>query len=111
MIKLFENIKFILSPDPLGIEEITVSAAKVKQKITEAPSVVSLLNERTIRRHVGVDDFNRLASFLKGVDITYFGVQGAQINARGFDGAYSTRFRQYEDGIYNYNYSQDSWLT
>ena len=32
------------------------------------------------------------------VDFEY--LQGAQINARGFDGAYSTRFRQFADGVY-----------
>ena len=95
-----KNINFNLVPSAVGLNEIVVSAAKVQQKITEAPSVVAVVNNRTIRRRTGVDDFNRLASFVKGVDVIYYGVQGAQINARGFDGGYSTRFRQYTDGLY-----------
>ena len=95
-----KNINFILVSSAVGLNEIVVSAAKVQQKITEAPSVVAVVNNRTIRRRTGVDDFNRLASFVKGVDVIYYGVQGAQINARGFDGGYSTRFRQYTDGLY-----------
>ena len=84
----------------LGLNEIVVSASRKKEKITDAPSVVSVVNQQTIRRRVGVLDFNRLASLAKGVDVTYYGLQGAQINARGFDGAYSTRFRQFADGVY-----------
>ena len=94
------GINFNLFSSALGLNEVVVSAAKVQQKITEAPSVIAVVNNRTIRRRTGVDDFNRLASFVKGVDVIYYGVQGAQINARGFDGAYSTRFRQYTDGLY-----------
>jgi len=94
-----KNVNFELISSALGLNEVVVSAAKVKQKITQAPSVVSVLKSVDIRRQVGVNSYERLVSLLKGVDVTYFGVQGAQINARGFDGAYSTRFRQYEDGI------------
>ena len=99
------DINFNLVPSAVGLNEIVVSAAKVQQKITQAPSVVAVVNNRTIRRRTGVDDFNRLASFVKGVDVIYYGVQGAQINARGFDGAYSTRFRQYTDGLYTVSYT------
>ena len=84
----------------MTLTKLVVSASKVQQKITEAPSVVAVINERNIRRRVGVNDYNRLAAMAKGVDVTYFGSQGAQINARGFDGAYSTRFRQFYDGMY-----------
>ena len=94
------NIDFILDASSLGLNEIVVSASRKKEKITDAPSVVSVVNQQTIRRRVGVLDFNRLASLAKGVDVTYYGLQGAQINARGFDGAYSTRFRQFADGVY-----------
>ena len=94
------GINFNLFSSALGLNEVVVSAAKVQQKITEAPSVIAVVNNRTIRRRTGVDDFNRLASFVKGVDVIYYGVQGAQINARGFDGGYSTRFRQYTCLLY-----------
>ena len=93
------NIDFILKSASLGLNEVIVSASRKKEKITEAPSVVSVVNQQTIRRRVGITDFNRLASYAKGVDVTYYGLQGAQINARGFDGAYSTRFRQFADGV------------
>ena len=94
-----KNVNFELVSSALGLNEVVVSAAKVKQKITQAPSVISVMKEVEIRRQIGVNSYERLVTLLKGVDVTYFGVQGAQINARGFDGAYSTRFRQYEDGI------------
>ncbi len=93
------NIDFILKSASLGLNEVIVSASRKKEKITDAPSVVSVVNQQTIRRRVGITDFNRLASYAKGVDVTYYGLQGAQINARGFDGAYSTRFRQFADGV------------
>ena len=94
------NFDFFLESSTVDLDEVVVSASKVQQKITEAPSVVAVINERSIRRRVGVNDYNRLAAMAKGVDVTYFGSQGAQINARGFDGAYSTRFRQFYDGMY-----------
>ena len=96
----FEYISIFLNSVALDLDEIIISASKVKQKITESPSIISLINERNIRRQVGVSDYNRLAAMAKGVDVTYYGAQGAQINARGFDGAYSTRFRQFNDGLY-----------
>ena len=49
----------------LGLNEIVVSASRKKEKITDAPSVVSVVNQQTIRRRVGVLDFNRLASLAK----------------------------------------------
>tara|TARA_Y100001934_G_C12357661_1_gene778958 strand:- start:110 stop:2902 length:2793 start_codon:yes stop_codon:yes gene_type:complete len=94
------DLDFYLESSALDLDEIIVSASKVQQKVTEAPSVVAVINEKNIRRRVGVTDYNRLAAMAKGVDVTYFGSQGAQINARGFDGAYSTRFRQFYDGLY-----------
>ncbi len=97
---VLSNVDFILEASSLGLNEVIVSASRKKEKITEAPSVVSVVNQQTIRRRVGITDFNRLASNAKGVDVTYYGLQGAQINARGFDGAYSTRFRQFADGLY-----------
>ena len=98
--RALNNIDFILKASSLGLNEIVVSASRKKEKITDAPSVVSVVNQQTIRRRIGVTDFNRLASFAKGVDVSYYGIQGAQINARVFDGAYSTRFRQFADGLY-----------
>ena len=98
--KTLVDLDFYLESTALDLDQIVVSAAKVKQKVTEAPSVIAVVNERNIRRRVGVTDYNRLAAMAKGVDVTYFGSQGAQINARGFDGAYSTRFRQFHDGLY-----------
>ena len=97
---IITNFDFFLESSTVDLDEVVVSASKVQQKITEAPSVVAVINERSIRRRVGVNDYNRLAAMAKGVDVTYFGSQGAQINARGFDGAYSTRFRQFYDGMY-----------
>ncbi|SVB26650.1 uncharacterized protein METZ01_LOCUS179504, partial [marine metagenome] len=94
-----KNVNFELIYSSLGLNEVVVSAAKRKQKITQAPSVVSVLKSVDIRRQVGVESYLRLISGLKGVDVNYFGVQGAQINARGFDGAFNTRFKQYNDGV------------
>ncbi|MBH49820.1 MAG: hypothetical protein CMG69_03605 [Candidatus Marinimicrobia bacterium] len=94
-----KNVNFELVSSALGLNEVVVSAAKRKQKVTQAPSVVSLMKSVEIRRQVGVESYLRLISGLKGVDVNYFGVQGAQINARGFDGAFNTRFKQYNDGV------------
>ena len=93
------GIDFNLFSSALGLNEIVVSAAKKKQKITKAPATISTINNSSIRRQVGVNAFARLVTSLKGVDVSYYGVDGAQINARGFSGMFSTRFKQYNDGL------------
>ena len=95
------GLEFFLKPTTLDLNEIVVSASKIQQKITEAPSIVAVINNQSIRRRIGVNDYNRLANMAKGVDVSYYGSQGAQINARGFDGAFNTRFRTFSDGLYN----------
>ncbi len=94
-----KNVNFELISSALGLDEVVVSAAKKKQKITDAPATISTLNQVSIRRQVGVSAFTRLVTMLKGVDVSYYGVDGAQINARGFSGMFSTRFKQYNDGL------------
>ena len=93
------GIDFNLFSSALGLNEVVVSAAKKKQKITKAPATISTIREPSLRRQVGVNAFARLVSSLKGVDVSYYGVDGAQINARGFSGMFSSRFKQYNDGL------------
>jgi len=93
------DINFNLLSSTVGLNEIVVSAAKKKQKITKAPATISTIREPSLRRQVGVNAFARLVSSLKGVDVSYYGVDGAQINARGFSGMFSSRFKQYNDGL------------
>ena len=65
------DVNFILEISTLGLNEIVVSASKVEQKITDAPSIVAVINEQNLRRRIGITDFNRLASMAKGVDVSY----------------------------------------
>ena len=67
-----EDLNFYLTEKALDLNEIVVSASKVQQKITDAPSVVAVVNKKNIRRRVGITDYNRLAALAKGVDVTYF---------------------------------------
>ena len=93
------GIDFNLFSSALGLNEVVVSAAKKQQKITKAPATISTIREPSLRRQVGVNAFARRVSSLKGVDVSYYGVDGAQINARGFSGMFSSRFKQYNDGL------------
>ena len=93
------EINFILSSSSLGLNEVVVSAAKKKQKITKAPATISTVSNMSIRRQTGLNNYARLVTGLKGVDVSYYGIQNAQINARGFSGMFSTRFKQYKNGI------------
>lgn len=97
--KFHEDVDFNLDLDPVGIDEITVSAAKSRRKITKAPSIALNINEKRIRRKAGVFNYNRLVSGLKGVDVMFYGAEGAQLNTRGLASSYSQRFKQYYDGI------------
>ena len=93
------NIDFNLTPRAVGLNEIVVSAAKKKQKITKAPATISTVNNMSIREQTGLNNYARLVTGLKGVDVSYYGIQNAQINARGFSGMFSTRFKQYKNGL------------
>lgn len=93
------DINFVLISSSVGLNEVIVSASKKKQKITKAPATISTINNFKIRNQVGVDDYSRLVTNLKGVDVAYYGVQGSKINARGFSGMYNTRFKQFNNGI------------
>jgi len=93
------GINFNLSFSAVGLNEIVVSAAKKKQKITKAPATISTVNNMSIRKQIGLNNYARLVTGLKGVDVSYYGIQNAQINARGFSGMFSTRFKQYKNGL------------
>jgi iron complex outermembrane receptor protein len=93
------GINFNLSFSAVGLNEIVVSAAKKKQKITKAPATISTVNNMSIREQTGLNNYAKLVTGLKGVDVSYYGIQGAQINARGFSGMFSTRFKQYKNGL------------
>ena len=47
---VLKNVNFELISSTLGLNEVIVSASKRKQKITQAPSVVSVLKSVDIRR-------------------------------------------------------------
>ena len=66
------DINFNLLSSTVGLNEIVVSAAKKKQKITKAPATISTIREPSLRRQVGVNAFARLVSSLKGVDVSYY---------------------------------------
>ena len=93
------GINFNLFASAVGLNEIVVSAAKKKQKITKAPATISTVNNMSIRQQTGLNNYARLVTGLKGVDVSYYGIQNAQINARGFSGMFSTRFKQYKNGL------------
>ena len=60
-----KNIDFVLESSSLGLNQIVVSASKVQQKVTEAPSVVAVVNERNIEEELASLTTTDLLQWLK----------------------------------------------
>lgn len=88
---------FYLTEKDFFENEIVISASRKKEKITLAPSTISVIN---------TEDFNKLNSFntiepiskILGIDFVRSGVNGMALNARGFNTAFNAKVLSLTDG-------------
>ena len=78
------------------LEEVTVSASRKVQKITEVPATVNIINSKDIQEFPSFN-VGELASRQKGVDFVRAGVLGTGINMRGFNSSFNSKNLQITD--------------
>ncbi len=78
-------------------ETVVVSASRRPEKLTEAPSSISVITNKDLDQ---LSSFNvgELASKLQGVEFVRIGVNGTGINARGFNNAFNAKILALNDG-------------
>ena len=91
------ELDLLLTPQALEHSATTVTGAKRKEKVTDAPASMEVISTRDIRR----ESTTNLGSFLKGmkgVDFTASGVDNYSISIRGFNSSFSSRLLTLTDG-------------
>lgn len=81
-------------------QEVVVSAARVPQRILEAPVTIERVSAATIRT-APVQNYYDILSKLKGVDVVLSSLTFNTPTTRGFSGSGNLRFNQLVDGIDN----------
>ncbi|MCL9809226.1 TonB-dependent receptor [Flavobacterium luminosum] len=78
------------------LDEITVSANKKAQKITDVPATINIIKAKDIEQFSSFN-LGELAARQKGVDFVRAGVLGTGINIRGFNSAFNSKNLQMTD--------------
>ena len=86
-----------LTPAPLTLAGVVVSASRRTEKVTEAPATITVITSDQIDQSVG-NSFVAALKEAKGVDFIQTGMTSIAINARGFNSSFNNRFLMVEDG-------------
>ena len=89
-------ISFSIVQTGLAGEAVVVSASRKVEKITDAPSTISVISAREIADHPSFNP-GELLAHQKGVDFVRSGVLGTGINVRGFNSAFNPKNLQMND--------------
>ena len=85
-----------LSSKAVDLEQVTISASRKIQKITEVPATVNIINSKDINEFPSFN-IGEMASRQKGVDFFRAGVLGTGINMRGFNSSFNSKNLQITD--------------
>ncbi|OGU77445.1 MAG: hypothetical protein A2V93_09675 [Ignavibacteria bacterium RBG_16_34_14] len=90
---------FLLTKEAVEFGEVLVYGASLKrERITEAPSSITVIGAEEIRRNSGHSQLARLLENSTGVDITQSGLFDFNINVRGFNSSLNRRLLILLDG-------------
>lgn len=88
-----------LTPSEVSLAEVSVYGASLKkERITEAPSAVSVIDAGEIKLNATSGQLPRLLEAQPGVDIVQSGIQDFNINTRGFNSSLNRRLLVLMDG-------------
>lgn len=90
------SLDFTLGQQVNMTDEVVVSASRRAEKITQAPSTISIINAKTIEE-TPTFNIGELAARQKGVDYVRAGVLGTGLNVRGFNSAFNPKNLQMND--------------
>lgn len=91
-----QTLDFVLGQNVNVAEEVTISASRIAEKITQSPATVSIINAKQIEE-TPTFNIGELAARQKGVDYVRAGVLGTGLNVRGFNSAFNPKNLQLND--------------
>jgi len=91
------TVDAVLRIDTKVGNEIVVSASKRREKITNAPASIRVINAKDLEQFPG-SNVGELLSKVQGVEYTRSGVDDITFNARGFHSAFNIKVFQLVDG-------------
>jgi outer membrane receptor for ferrienterochelin and colicins len=92
-----DNLEVKMTAGTLLSDEVVVSASRRPEKLTEAPSAISVINSSDFER-APTFNIGELASKLQGVEFVRTGVNGVGFNIRGFNNAFNAKILTLTDG-------------
>ena len=94
---VINKFDFYLTEKDFYENEIVISASRKKEKITYAPSTISVINAADFKK---LNSFNTIEPLSKvlGIDFVRSGVNGMALNARGFNTAFNAKVLSLTDG-------------
>ncbi|HEV8538993.1 MAG TPA: TonB-dependent receptor [Bacteroidota bacterium] len=88
-----------LSPSDISLAEVSVYGASLRrERITEAPAAVSVIDPAEIKLNSTSGQLPRLLEAQPGVDVVQSGIQDFNINTRGFNSSLNRRLLVLMDG-------------
>ena len=99
-IKTLNLVVVTLKHKDILLDEMVISASKMKERINESPASIEVLNDKNIKNKTDVVFYNSLVN-LKGVQSNIASLTFQSINTRGFSAFNNERFLQLIDGVNN----------
>jgi outer membrane receptor for ferrienterochelin and colicins len=90
------RVNVSLSPAPLSLAGMVVTASRRPEKITDAPATITRIDASAIENTVG-NSFAPALKAVKGLDFIQVGVTAVAVNARGFNSSFNNRMLMMED--------------
>lgn len=90
---------FILEPQPIALEHISVTAQRKPEKATEAPAAVSVVDSRRIEEQPSTTPIDHVRE-VAGVQVATTGIQARNIVTRGFNEVFGTSLLMLSDNRY-----------
>jgi len=93
------EVNFSLSATPIQISEVNVYGASLrKERLTEAPAAVTVIEAREFKLNGGQNQLPKLLETEPGVDIAQNGLYDFNVNTRGFNSSLNRRLQVLQDG-------------
>ncbi|HEV2147489.1 MAG TPA: TonB-dependent receptor [Longimicrobiaceae bacterium] len=90
-------VAIALTPTPVELDGLVVSASRRTERVTEAPATITRIGTDVLENAVG-NSFAGALKQVKGLDFVQVGVTSVAINARGFNSSFNNRMLMMEDG-------------
>jgi len=100
VINNYENSLSIILEQKSALNEVVISASRVKENILQSPVSIEKMNYQAVKETPSLSFYDGLQS-LKGMEMYSVGLGMKTVNTRGFNGTSNARFLQLIDGIDN----------